>query len=179
VRKLAALIMLAASAGCATASTSRTVAQSVESATPGCRLERDSTLVLGPASLTLVRALSGVAGDDLDEDTREMLRSVRRIEICTYRATPRCGLAGMPPLLARQLAADGWHAVVATVDDEGELSWILTRSGDGGAISGLLVIAFDHDELEVVRLDGEIDRLLVAAVEEDPESVRELVDRER
>jgi hypothetical protein len=38
------------------------------------------------------------------------------------------------------------------------------------------VIALGHHELEVVRLDGDIDRVLVAATADEPSKVRGLFD---
>ena len=40
----------------------------------------------------------------------------------------------------------------------------------------LLVVALDREELEVVRLDGDIDSVLVAATADDPSGLRRLID---
>jgi hypothetical protein len=177
VKPVALLLVATLSTGCATATTSGRVEETLESALPGCRFERDTTLVLGRTSLSLLRWLSGVAGDQLDEDTLEILHGVRRIEVSSSRAAHECKAVGTSPLVSRQLAAGGWHAVIAAVEDEGELSWVFTREGPDGRSSGMLVIALDHEELEVVRLDGDIDRMLVAAVGDDPSTVLGLADQ--
>lgn len=178
MRAVAILLAAAAAAGCASATTSRSVAKTLELALPECRLERDSTMVLGRTSLALLRGLSGIAGDELDEDAREILRSVRRVEVTTYRAVRGCEVVGAPPQVSRQLAADGWHAVIAAVEDGDELSWVFTRGAPDGETSGMLVIGLDHEELEVVRLDGDIDRLLTAAIADDPSTALGLADDE-
>jgi len=175
MRAVAILLAAAAAAGCASATTSRSVAKTLELALPECRLERDSTMVLGRTSLALLRGLSGIAGDELDADTREILRGVRRIEVTSYRAGTGCRALGAAPPVSRQLAADGWHAVIAAVEDEGELSWVFTREGPDGGTSGMLVITLDQKELEVVRLDGDIDRILLAVAEENPAAVPALI----
>ncbi len=176
----AAAILLAASvaAGCATAATSSRVEATLESALPGCCFERDSAMVLGRTSMALLRSLASVADDELDDDAREILRGVDRIEITSYRAARGCKIAGAPPPVSRQLIAEGWRAVIAAAEDEGELSWVFTREGPDGGTSGLLVIAVSQEDLEVVRLDGDIDRVLTAAIVDEPSTVLGLAGNE-
>ena len=169
------LIAVMAAAGCATARTSSQVADNFAASAPGCALERESRLVLGRASMALVRGLAGLAGDDLDEETREILRGVRRVEVVTYRVAPECDFRDTPALPSR-LTDQGWRAVVFTAEGAGESSWVLTRQSPDGTTSGMLVIVLDHHELEVVRLDGDIDRVLIAATADDPATVRGLFD---
>jgi hypothetical protein len=167
------LIAVTAVAGCATARTSSQVAGSFVASAPGCALERESRLVLGRASMAIVRGLAGLADDEMDEETREILRGVRRVEVVTYRVGPECDFRH-PPALPSRLTDQGWRAVVSTAEGAGESSWVLTRQGPDGVTSGMLVVALDHHELEVVRLDGDIDRVLVAATADDPSTVRRL-----
>lgn len=174
MRAVAILLAAAAAAGCATAATSSRVEATLESALPGCRFERDSAMVLGRTSLALLRSLANVADDELDEDAREILHGIHRIEIVSYRAARGCVIAGAPPPVSRQLTAEGWRAVIAAAEDEGELAWVFTREGPDGGTSGMLVIALDQETLEVVRLDGDIERVLIAAIADDPSSAEEL-----
>jgi hypothetical protein len=101
---------------------------------------------------------------------------VRRAEVVSYRIGPECDFRDTSPVLPNRLTNQGWHAAVSTVDGAGELSWVLTREGPDGATSGMLVITLDHHELEVVRLDGDIDRVLVAATVDEPSTVRRVLD---
>lgn len=117
-----------------------------------------------------------MADDELDEDAREILHGIHRIEIVSYRAARGCEIAGAPPPVSRQLTAEGWRTVIAAAEGEGELAWVFTREGPDGGTSGMLVIALDQEALEVVRLDGDIDRILVAAVDDDPSTVLGLAD---
>jgi len=173
MRTVAILLAAAAAAGCATAATSGRVETTLESALPGCRFERDSAIVLGRTSLALLRSLASVADANLDEDAREILRGVHRIEVVSYRTARGCEIAGPPPPVSRQLTAEGWRTVIAAAEGEGELAWVFTREGPDGATSGMLVITLDREELEVVRLDGDIDRVLIAALADDPSSAGE------
>ena len=169
------LIVVGVAAGCATASTSSHVADNFVASSPGCAFERESRMVLGRASMAFVRGLAGLAGDDLEEETREILRGVRRVEVVTYRVGPKCDFRD-PPALPSRLTDQGWRAMVSTAEGPGESTWVLTREDTGGTTSGMLVIALDRHELEVVRLDGDIDRVLVAATADDPSTVRGLFD---
>ena len=63
MRAVAILLAAVVCSGCATAATSSRVAETLESTLPECRLERDSTMVLGRASLALLRGLSGIPAD--------------------------------------------------------------------------------------------------------------------
>jgi hypothetical protein len=174
MRAVALLLSAVVAQGCATATTSHHVEATLEGALPGCRFERDEAVVLGRTSLALLRWLSGAAGDELDADTRDTLRGVRRVEVTSYHATHGCEVVGAAPLVSRRLAGDGWHAVIAAADDDGELSWVFTREGPDGSTNGLLVITLGDQELEVARIDGDIDRVLIAALAEDPSPAKEL-----
>jgi hypothetical protein len=135
-------------------------------------------MVLGRVSLALIRSLSDVAADELDEDTAEILSSIRRIEVASYRAGRGCVLADRTLSLSRRLASDGWRSMVATAEEGGERAWVFSREGDDGGVTGMLVVALDQTALEVVRLDGDIDQLLTAAVAGDPSTVLGLADDE-
>lgn len=168
---LALLATIATATCCATSTTSNQVAADLAGASPNCAIERESRLVLGRASLGLVRSLIGRAEEDLDDAAREILRATHRVEATTFHVGSACALPDRASSLRGRLASEGWHAVVSDVEQGGELSLVLTRQGTGGAISSLLVITLDGDELEVVRLDGEIERVLVAAVAHAPSTV--------
>lgn len=178
--ELFALVLLmtvvATAAGCASAGTSSRIADSFVAAAPGCGLDRESKLVLSRTSMAFVRALAGLAGDDMDEDAREILNGVRRVEVVSYRIEPECDFRERAIVVPKRLTDQGWRAAMFTVEGAGESSWVLTREGPDGDISGMLVISLDHHGLEVVRLDGNIDRVLVAATVDEPSTVRGLFD---
>lgn len=176
VMLLPLLVAMSTAGGCATATTSSQVADSVVAAAPGCVLERESRLVLSRASMAIVRALSGLAGDDVDEEAREILRGVRRVEVVSYRLERECDFRDRSLVLVKRLADEGWQAAMSMAEAAGEWSWVLTREAPDGETSGMLVIALDRHELEVVRLDGGIDRVLVAATVDEPSIVRRVFD---
>jgi hypothetical protein len=174
ILSLVATILVAA--GCASTTTSNRIADDLVAGSPGCGFELEEKVVLGRASLSILRGLTALAGDELDDDTREALRAIRRVEATTFRLAPACDQPEWNGLLRSRLAAESWRPIVSTVEPGGGFRWVLTRDGPDGVAAGLLVIALDLDELEVVRLDGDVNRVLLAAVTADPDSVRGLVD---
>lgn len=133
-------------------------------------------MVLGRASLAVLRGLSGLAGDDMDAEAREIIRRLRRVETTTYRVGSECATNASLSAVPARFADEGWRSMVSTVEGDGERTWVLTRTGSDDSTTGILVIALDQDELEVVRLDGDIDRVLIAATADDPETVLRLAD---
>jgi len=45
---------------------------------------------------------------------------------------------------------------------------VMVREDAGGEVVGMLVVSVDPNELEVIRLDGQINELLMEAVSRDP-----------
>ena len=169
---LLAAALVVTAVGCASASTSNHVARDLAALAPGCATERADSIVMGRTTLALVRDLVRLADDEVDPEVREILRCVRRIEATTYRLSPSCELVVTAlPLLAR-LAAEGWQAVVSSGSADDDADWVFTRADADGSVEGLLVISVERDELEVVRLAGDIDSVLAAAIAERPVSAR-------
>jgi len=170
---LVALAAAAALSGCASAGTSPSashVARAVEVSAPGCRLELEEHLRLGRFTLALARAALRIAGED-DGDAAAILSEIHRVEIATYRVHPGTA-TGLPRSLGeldRVLSVEGMQRVIRTSDSD-ERSWVLTREDDHGELSELMVVSLDQGELDVVRLQGRIDRLLAKAMEQDPDA---------
>ncbi len=66
-----------------------------------------------------------------------------------------------------------WPMVVER--DGLDSSWVFGHGEKGSDLDGLLVVEFGGNELEIVRLDGAIDRLMAEAVAEEPGEVVRLV----
>jgi hypothetical protein len=58
-------------------------------------------------------------------------------------------------------------------------SWVFARGDAEGELAGLYVIDLDGGALELVRLEGRIDRLLADAIRVDPGSAAHLVEDAR
>lgn len=139
----------------------------------GCRFERTEQFRLGGLKLAAVKFL--VRSSD-DEDITDMLSNLECIEIANYRAvTPReCATVDSLGDLGRELADLGWWPMVSERDGS-ESTWVFARGDAEGDLSALFVVTLAADELEVVRLEGRIDRILEEAVADDPHSAAEVV----
>ena len=65
-----------------------------------------------------------------------------------------------------ELAALGWQLMVRTREDFDETAWVFGRPA-GARQTEMLVVVIEHDELVVVRVDGDPARLMHAAVRRD------------
>lgn len=168
--RLALAVSLAAAAACATSGPyTGDLASVIDPGTPGWRLEREEHLVLGRISLALARAVIRVAEDD-DEAAR-ILAGVRRVEVATYRVVSRGeSTLGAFQELALRLGDDGWTPVVE-VNEGWSTTWVMQHAGDDGRLDRILVLELDGSSLEVVRLDGDMERILAEALAEDTDAV--------
>ncbi len=157
-----ALITLAAAAlvssGCMSAELAR-VRRDVGHDVPG--LSEGHALAFGRLSLGLAR---GFVGDD--DATAEMLRHVRGVAVGTYalRDPLDAGALDLPDAVAR-IEGRGWTPVVVSRDSS-NAAFVFSR-GRGDAIRDLLVVSFDDGEMTLVRLSGNLDAALLAALRSD------------
>lgn len=175
----ACLLATSLVAGCRDPSTAE-ICSALEAAHPGLTLERDEGFHLGRLSMAVVHAISRAALDRSDEDeatTLALVSAIHSIDMGTYRVR---GLAKgatlqLPDSLARALDRHGWRTAVRE-RDAGEVTWVLSREQEG-TVRSLYVVSFDGDELELVHLEGQLDRVLAAAVADHPqETTRALRD---
>jgi len=171
----ALLFLLAGIGGCAHGGGPRaaSVANAIEADLEKCHLERESHISLGGISMFAVKALVKLAGDS---DEAQIIADVKRVEQATYRVID---FESCPDLTKRgrfetELGRAGWQLMV-TGKDDCAATWVFSRAREDGSISGLYVVTLDRYELEVVRLDGRIDKILAEAIKEEPERAAEMV----
>lgn len=141
----------------------------LERSLPGVSFRRAEHVRLGRFSLALVRGLVRVAGED--RETRQVLGSIRRVEVATYDVDGALDLSAVraPRDLERRLARAGWQPMVRE-QEEGSLTWVFLRPDAEGAIRNLYIVDLDPDELTIVDLAGRIDELMAAALADDPDA---------
>ena len=151
------------------------VRSSIEKANSECRLKRESRVSLGGLKLWGVKVLVRLAGES---DGAETLSHIQRVEIVTFRMTSPSSCtdrAWLEPF-RQEMAARGWRPMVMERDDSGT-TWVHARYDTQGDVDGLFVVTIDGGELEVVRVEGRIDRLIADAVAEDPRESAEILAR--
>lgn len=162
-------LVLVVQAACASSigPSAAAVAASIETSAPGCRVSQESRISLAGIKLAVVKMLAGMSGEA--EEAGAILDHISRVEVATYRAYGRvsCAAHGALDRVDRELSAGGWRPLVAEREDAEAVR--VFAHGDG-ELDGLYVIGFDGAELEVVRLEGRIERLMADAVSQDPGS---------
>lgn len=157
-----ALLTLAACAlvvsGCMSAELAR-VRRDVGRDVPG--LAEGHALAFGRLSLGLAR---GVIGSD--DASAEILRHVRGVAVGTYSLSGPldAGALDLTAAMAR-IEARGWAPVVVSRDTS-EAAFVFSR-GRGDSIRDLLVVSFGDGELTLVRLSGNLEAAVLAALRSD------------
>ncbi len=140
------------------------IRRAVEKSSEDCRLEVEESIRVGKFKLWAARQIIAVSGA-VEPEVREILRTVRKLEVVTYRSSggSECRL---PTALPETLASAGWSQVVAQAS-EGDESLVFQHASESGRLDGLLVAELSGNELEVIRVHGKIDRLMEMAVDTD------------
>jgi hypothetical protein len=155
------------SAGCTSSAgpNAAKIATAIERASADCRLERESRIALSGIKMSAVKTLVKLSGET---DAMQLLESMKRIEVATYRVPPEsgCGDGIRAAPFGDTLAGSGWWPMV-TERDGADSSWVYAHGDREGDLDGLFVVELDGTEIEVVRLEGHIDRIMAEALKTD------------
>lgn len=164
-------------AGCAGGAPSvEAVHSEIQRRVPEARFELEEHIRLGRISMGLIHGLVRLVADDEDEQELKMINEVHRVEVATYKVTSLPDLDRFesqlkgPTGFEQDLARAGWTLAVRT-REAGERTWIFLHTTPDGGLSNLFVVALDHGELSLVRVDGRLDRAFAAAVADHPKEV--------
>lgn len=150
------------------------IVTAIEGTSPECRLERESRMAVGGIKMSALKTLVKLSGEN---DAAELLDSMKRVEVATYRVSPssECGLDSPVAPFGDTLVARGWWSMVMQRDGT-DASWVYAHGDREGDLDGLFIVELDGSELEVVRLEGRIDRLMAEAVKSDPAEAGKLTE---
>jgi Domain of unknown function (DUF4252) len=165
---LAALLSLAAfAAGCSGTPTVDQVRWEIQRRVPEAQFEQEEHIALGRLSLGLVRGLLRMVPGEVESP--EVLTSVRRLEVATYRVSDLPDLADLDKKLRfeKRLAQDGWAMTMRT-REAGSRAWVFMRDDGKGALRNLFVVDLDDSELTLVRIDGRLSEAFAAAIADRP-----------
>lgn len=126
-----------------------------------CDLNREFGLKLGVATASIA---SGVVRAAVDEENEEFLKELHlhHVGVAVFAVERRA--AGPGRLDPRKLGLVGWDTV-ARIKDDGEQVLVLSRPGRRGGIKQAVIVTYDGEEVVLVRLKGDLDGLIRAAVE--------------
>ncbi len=141
----------------------------LERSLPGAEFRRESHVRLGRFTLGLAKGVMRLVAYD-DRETRRALSQIHSIDVASYEVVslPTAGKITLPPRFERRLAAQGWHPMVKTREEDSQ-SWIFVREIESGAISNLYIVELDSVELTVIDLVGRLDRVMAQLVADDPD----------
>lgn len=165
-------LILFASAGVEAGSekmpSARSLCDQIEREIPGARFERESHFRLGRMALIFVKPIARLALDE-DDEARAILRSIRRVDIATYRVVelPQTVDSAIIRGIESRMIDNGWHKIVRTRQDH-DNTWVFSRHRDDGSISSLLVVELDDQELSIVGVEGRLDEVLANAIGDNP-----------
>lgn len=161
--------------GCKDSPSVDSVRWELEQQLPGVRFERESHIRLGRLTMALAKPIVRWALDE-DDEARAIVTNIKRVDVGVYRVVslPDLGELDLEPRFEQRLAANGWTMVVRQ-NEEDERTWVFTREDKEGKIRGLFVATLDADELTLVSIDGRLDRVIAAALADDPGELVEIL----
>jgi len=163
------------SVGCASAGSNARLSSMIDVELETNTLKREEHIKLGRFSLSVVRGLARLAGEDFDDDESGIVKSLRSVEISTYSIEPPLVEGQDFPIgqVEKSLSTRGWTRVVTSHEDGGEVM-LLTRAGHNGKIDGIFVLSADRNEVEMVQIEGPLDEAITDAIAEDSDFVKGL-----
>jgi hypothetical protein len=172
---LVLLVAAAALAACAGPPSAEEVRGEIERQLPGARFVPEDHLHLGRFSLGLVRWLAGFDHDKDDEKDMALFRAISGVEIATYKVRSLPSLAGfrLPEKLEHRLHEEGWTLMVRS-EEKDEHTWVLYRGANTEVIRDLYVVCLDPKELSLIRVSGHLDKLMAAAMADEPKKMARL-----
>lgn len=146
------------------------VRRDIEREFPGSSFERKFVVTLGPG---FFNTLGWIAERVDDHETRrigEYLTEIRRVKVGVYRteSLPHEGNLELEEL--QRFRRNGWQVAVKVRDDD-ELVWVLYRERYA-EVRDMFVLSLSEDDLVIVRVEGNLNRLLEKIVADETYATR-------
>lgn len=127
-----------------------------------CELNRDFGLKLGFLTAPLASGIVRKVADDEGDEAFLKDLHLRKVAVAVFRVEDQGDhVRGLDP---KKLGLSGWDTLVR-VKESGEQVLVMSRPGRGGGIKDVVVVSYSGDEVVLVRLKGDLDRLVQAAAE--------------
>ena len=150
--------------GCLRAAELAQVRRNLERNNPDLNFEKEIEITLGPLSLGFFRVVSLFVPDT--RAARAVMKEIDRVKLAVYRVKSPSSAASLhlPAQVQNMLGGAGWEVLIKARDDH-EVLWLLYRMR-GESLRDFYLIVLDNSELVLVRLEGRLERLIVAAIEQ-------------
>lgn len=126
-----------------------------------CKLNRQFGLKLGVATSSIASGVLRAAADDEDGELVGDLR-LRGVGVAVFEVERQ---GGHPRRLdPGKLGLAGWDTVLR-VKDDGDQVLVMSRPGRRSGVEEAVLVAYDGEEVVVVRVQGELDGLIRGVAE--------------
>lgn len=156
------IILSVAVSGCFVSREMSSLQHDFERQHPDLRLRRNIVLTAGPGLLHTLERTTGMFEHDDAELISRYLHDVDRVKVGIYDVEWRNEPEDVPIALPAQFMRGGWEPVV-TVRDTRESVFVMYRS-DARSVRDLFILALADDQLVMVRLRGNMDRIVAHAL---------------
>jgi hypothetical protein len=152
---------------CLTARSLEPVRRDLQSQMSGARFDREFQITLGRITLGLARLICRFIPDREVQQARPALAAVRRVEVAVYdvHADPASATGVRMPHKLRAMTGRGNWQTAVRVQDRDERVWVLYRE-ENGRIRDFYVATLGSDELVLVRVSGDLKRVVEWALRE-------------
>lgn len=129
-----------------------------------CRLKKETEIRVGSFLLGMARTFVSFAEED--EMAEEVLRQVDAVQVGVYKNRSRSFDPDYKALnrIQYNLEDYGWSPIVSRREHD-EYTLILSKEDDDNYIHKMLVINFDHRELVIAEVKGDLEELAEYAIE--------------
>ncbi|MCO6474648.1 MAG: DUF4252 domain-containing protein [Melioribacteraceae bacterium] len=128
------------------------------------RADRVVEFALGPSGMMFASLITSFAADE--EYVDDLMRQVTKIQVGVYE---RKDFSEPNYMMLKDLSDEmndqGWNYLVRSYD-HGNLAAVFTQSDDLDNIHSLFIVVLERDEMVMVELKGNLDRMIEIAVRE-------------
>lgn len=126
-----------------------------------CELNRDFGLKLGFLMAPLASSIVRKAADEEDEAFLKGLH-LRKVGVAVFHVEHQG--SDVRRLDPAKLGLAGWDTL-ARVKQNGEQLLVMSKPEKSGGIRNVVLVTYDGDEVAIVRIKGDLDKLVQAAAE--------------
>ena len=134
--------------------------------TPGSDFHRDIEFSLGSAGMAIARM--AVKYDDQDDNAKEILNNVSRVQIGVYKKHNRFIPEERFEFFNKtdsKMKNHGWQPIVKNYDSN-EMNIIYVMKNDDDKPDKIFIVSLNRKELVMVEVHGNLEKILIAVIKD-------------